>query len=170
MGKLRTLKEMNLFNEGFAYLGAAKTVTLPPLNRKMEEYRGAGMSGPVSIDMGMEAMELGFTCMGPMRDVLRQFGTPTIDGVYLRFVGDYESDDTGQFDHIEVIVRGRPSGIEMGDQEVGEMGDFKVKMPLAYYKLEWNGRTEIEIDPLNMIEIVNGVDRLAERRARMGMF
>lgn len=170
MGLPRTLKDMLLFNEGLNYLGDAKTVTLPTLTRKMEEWRGAGMSAPVGMDMGMEAMEMSFTCGGPMRDVLRQWGTPTVDGVYLRFAGNYQTDSTAAVDHVEIIVRGRHSEIEMGDQETGEPTDFSVTFAVAYYKLIWNGRTEIEIDPIRMVEIVNGVDRLAERRSAMGIF
>lgn len=170
MGMPRTLKDMMLFNEGQDYMGDAKTVALPTLTRKMEEYRGAGMSGTVSMDMGMEAMELGFTCGGPMRQVLRQWGTPTVDGVYVRFAGNYQADDTGNVDHVEVIVRGRFSEIEMGDQETGEASEFTTTMAVAYYKLVWNGRVEMEIDPLNMIEFVDGIDRLAERRGLLGIF
>lgn len=170
MGLPRVLKNMNFYNEGFAYGGEAKTVTLPTLTRKMEEYRGGGMGGPVSIDMGMEAMELSATFGGPVRDVLRQWGTPTVDGVYLRFSGSYQKDDAADVDTIEVIVRGRYSEIEMGDQEVGEAGEFGITMAVAYYKMVWNGRTEIEIDPLNLIEIVGGVDRTAALRSSIGIF
>ena len=170
MGLPRTLKDMMMFNEGLAYQGDAKTVGLPNLTRKMEEYRGAGMSGTVSMDMGMEAMEATVTTGGPMRDILRQWGEPTVDGVYMRFVGNYQKDDTSEIDTVEVVLRGRFSEIEMGDQEVGEASEFTATMAVAYYKLVWNGRTEIEIDPLNMVEIVGGVDRLAERRSALGMF
>ena len=170
MGLPRTLKNMMLFNEGLAYLGEVKTVTLPPLTRKIEEWRGGGMSGPVGMDMGLDGvMELQSTFGGPMRDILRQWGVTTVDGVYLRFAGAYQQDDTGAVDNIEIIVRGRHSEIEMGDQEVGEPGEFNVTSKLAYYKLVWNGRTEIEEDPLNMISIVNGIDRLAEQRAALGI-
>ncbi|EIZ77779.1 phage P2 FII-like protein [Novosphingobium sp. Rr 2-17] len=170
MGMLRTLKDMMMFNEGLAYRGEAKSVSLPTLSRKMEGTRAAGMSGELQMDMGMEAMELSFTCTGPMRQVLRQWGTTTVDGIYIRFAGNYQSDDTAEIDTVEVIVRGRFKEIEMGDQEVGEASEFKTTMAVAYFKLVWNGRTEIEIDPLNMIEIVDGVDLLAERRNALGLF
>jgi P2 family phage contractile tail tube protein len=88
----------------------------------------------------------------------------------MRFVGNYQKDDTSAVDTVEVVLRGRFSEIEMGDQEVGEASEFTATMAVAYYKLVWNGRTEIEIDPLNMVEIVGGVDRLAERRSALGMF
>lgn len=170
MGLGRVLKDMLLFNEGNDYQGDAKTVGLPNLTRKTEGYRGAGMSGEVSLDMGMEAMEASMTFTAPMRDIVRQWGTPTVDGVYMRFAGNYQRDDTAELDTVEVIMRGRFTEIEFGDQETGEVGDFKVTMAVAYYKLVWNGRTEVEIDPINMVEVVDGVDRLAERRSALGMF
>ena len=49
----RKLKNMNLFNEGESYLGQIKTVVLPKLTRKMEDYRGGGLNAPLKIDMGM---------------------------------------------------------------------------------------------------------------------
>lgn len=171
MGLPRTLKNMMLYNEGQNYMGEVKTVTLPTLTRKIEEWRGGGMPGAIGMDMGMDGLtELASTFGGPMRDILRQFGALRVNGVYMRFAGFYQQDDTAQSDNIEVIVRGRHTEIEMGDQEVGEMGEFKVTSTLAYYKLVWNGRTEIEYDPLNMIFIVNGVDLMAEQRSGLGLF
>jgi hypothetical protein len=41
---------------------------------------------------------------------------------------------------------------------------------VSYFKLNWNGARLIEEDPLNMVSYVNGVDRLAERRALLGLF
>lgn len=170
MGLPRTLKNMNLYNEGIGYGSEVNTVTLPTLTRKLEEYRGGGMNAPLQLDMGMEALEMSFSGPGPLRDVLQQWGVNTVDGVYLRFTGSYQKDDSAAIDTVEVIVRGRYSEIEMGDQEMGEVGEFAATMALAYYKLVWNGRTEIEIDPINMVEIVGGVDRTAELRASAGMF
>jgi P2 family phage contractile tail tube protein len=49
MGLPRTLQNLMLFNEGQSYVGEVKTVTLPTLTRKLEEYRGGGMSAPVKV-------------------------------------------------------------------------------------------------------------------------
>ena len=46
------LKNMNYFNEGNSYLGQIKTVTLPKLTRKTEDYRGGGMNATVKVDLG----------------------------------------------------------------------------------------------------------------------
>lgn len=170
MGLPRTLKDMMLFNEGLAYIGEVSSVTLPTLTRKMEQWRGGGMGGVAEMDLGLEAMELKSTFGGPMRDILRQFGVTTVDGVYLRFAGAYQQDDTSAVDTVEIIVRGRHKEIEFGDQKVGEAGEFGVTSGLVYYKLLWNGRTEIEIDILAGIEIVDGIDRRAAIRSALGLY
>lgn len=171
MGLPSVLKNMMLFNEGQNYMGEVKTVTLPPLTRKIEEWRGGGMPGAVGIDMGMDGLlEMGSAFGGPMRDILRQFGVLRVNGVYLRWVGFHQKDDTGASASVEVIVRGRHTEIDMGDQEVGEVGEFSVTTTLAYFKLLWNGRTEIEYDPLNAVFIVNGTDLLAAQRGALGLY
>lgn len=166
----RILKDMMLFNEGSGYLGEATEVTLPKLTRKMEEFRGGGMSRPVMLDMGGEVLSLEASFGGPMQDVLSQYGEKSADGVYIRWVGIYQNAANGTRDVIEVITRGRYQEIDFGNAKPGEVGEFKIKMPLAYYRLDWNGSTLVEIDPLNMIEIVGGVDLLSEVRSALGLF
>jgi hypothetical protein len=161
----RKLKSLNLFNEGLSYLGLVASVTLPKLTRKLEDWRGGGMDGTVKIDMGAEPLELEFTTGGPMRDVLRQYGLTSISGAFLRFAGAYQDDGTGSVDTVEITVRGRHEEIDMGEAKPGEGGEFKVKSALTYYRLDWNGVTEIEIDVLNGAFIVGAIDRMAEIRA-----
>lgn len=164
----RKLKNYNVFGDGESFLGQAKTVTLPTLTRKMEDFRGGGMSGPVSVDFGQEGIELKVVYGGFMRQILRQYGLTTHDGAQLRFAGAYQRDDTGATDSVEVVVRGRHSEIEFGDAEAGEDTEFNVTTKCSYYKLSVNGVTEVEIDLVNMIEIVGGVDRLAQQRRAIG--
>lgn len=162
------LKKMDLFNEGQSYVGEIVSVTLPKLTRKFEEWRGGGMDSAVKIDMGGEPLEMEFTLGSPMRDVLRQFGMVGVAAAFLRFAGVYQNDADGSLTLVEITVRGRHEEIDFGEQKVGESGEFKVKSALAYYRLDWDGVTEIEIDILNDIYLVGGVDRRAEIRALIG--
>jgi P2 family phage contractile tail tube protein len=168
MGLPRNLKDLMIFNEGRNYVGDAMAFTQPKLVRKLEEHRAGGMDRPVKIDMGGEPLECEFVTASPMRDVLRQYGGG-ISSVQLRLVGTYQNDETGMLDTIEISVGGRHEEIDPGESKLGEKTEMKVKMALVYYKLDWNGRTELEIDVINMIEIVNGVDLLADRRAALGI-
>ncbi|MBD9478525.1 phage major tail tube protein [Pseudoxanthomonas sp. PXM02] len=165
----RKLKNLNLFGDGESFLGQVVSVKLPTLTRIMEAYRGGGMNGPVKIDQGQDALEIESTFGGFMRPIVRQYATTRHDAVQLRFVGAYQRDDTAAVDAVEIVVRGRHEEIDMGEGKPGEDTEFKVKTACSYYKLTVNGRTEIEIDLVNMIEIVNGVDRLAAQRRAIGV-
>ncbi|RJF92993.1 phage major tail tube protein [Sphingomonas cavernae] len=169
MGIPSKLKDMMLFNNGNNYLGQIASVTPPVLTRKMEEWRGGGMRAPVKVDLGMEALTMEWTCGGFMREVMAQWGEPTLDGIQLRFVGAYQRDDTGAYDTVEIVARGRHEEIDMGEAKVGEDTEFSVTTALAYYKLSVNGSVVQEFDLLNMVEIVNGVDRLSSARNLFGI-
>ncbi|SMQ97119.1 phage major tail tube protein [Xanthomonas fragariae] len=164
----KKLKALNLFNDGESYLGQVVEVKLPTLTRKMEEYRGGGMNGPVNIDFGQEKIEVEWKCGGMMRSVLNQYGAISHNAVQLRFAGAYQRDDNGAVDAVEFVVRGRHSEIDPGTGKSGDDTEFSVKTAASYYKLMINGSTVIEIDLMNMIEIVNGVDLLAPHRRAIG--
>jgi hypothetical protein len=69
---------------------------------------------------------------------------------------------------VEIVVRGRHSEIDFGSAKAGEDTEFKVKTACSYYKLSINGATVIEIDLLNMVEVIDGTDRLAAQRRAIG--
>ncbi|HBS7045364.1 TPA: phage major tail tube protein, partial [Klebsiella pneumoniae] len=51
----------------------------------------------------------------------------------------------------------------------GEDTTSKLSLVCTYYKLTMNGKELVEIDVLNMIEKVNGVDRLDQHRRNIGL-
>lgn len=167
----KKLKNLNLFNDGNSYIGQTGAVTLPPLARKMESYRGGGMNGPVKVDLGMsdDGLQFEWALGGIDLTVLRQFGATRADGVLLRFAGAYQRDDTGEISAVEIVVRGRHEEIALGEAQAGEDTEVSITTTCSYYKLVIDGRTEIEIDLLNMIEMVGGEDRLAEQRRAIGL-
>lgn len=165
----RILKNFNVFLNGVSCAGQVNELGLPKLSRKTESSRPGGVSGEISADMGLEKLELEHTYGGYMREILNDFGIAKIDGSMLRFAGAYEREDTGEVDAVEIVVRGRHQEIDRGNAKAGDKTEFKVKSNLTYYKETINGEVVIEIDLLNMIEIVNGVDRLAEHRKAVGL-
>lgn len=169
MGLPRKLKNFVLFQDGVSFLGQIPELNLPKLSRKMEDYHAGGMSAPIKSDMGMEGMELEWTAGGFMRELFLQWGAARHDAVLLRFVGALQRDDSEATDGLEVIVRGRHTELDPGSAKVASDTAFKVKTALSYYRLELNGEVLIEIDVINMVETVGGVDRLAEVRAVLGL-
>jgi len=165
----RKLKNFILFVGADSYAGEVKTVTPPKLTRKMEDHQGGGMLGPVKVDVGMEALELAYTAAGMVHDQVKNFGKTTVDGLMLRFAGAMQRDDTGAVDAVEITVRGRYSEIDFGDQTAGSLNETKVTVPCSYYKLTVNGIILAEIDLVNMIETINGDDKLAAVRTALGI-
>lgn len=165
----RKLKNFNLFVNGESFAGLVPEVTLPKLSRKTEEYRGGGMSGPVQSNLGLEGLEMQWTSAGYLHSLLAQWGTSTTGGILLRFAGALQADDSGEISSLEVIVRGYHKEIDPGNAKPGEKTEIKVTSALSYYKVSLNGVPVIEIDMVNMIEIINGVDLAAAERLAIGL-
>jgi len=167
----RKLKNLNLFNDANSYVGVVKSVTLPPLGRKMESYRGGGMNGPVKADLGFsdDGIQFEWKTGGLDLIALRQFGAVNASGIALRFAGAFQRDDTGDVSAVEVVMRGRHETIEMGDAQPGEDTEHSITTTCSYYKLIVDNEDIIEIDLLNFIEKVNGVDMLEKQRAAIGL-
>lgn len=171
MAMPRKLKNLMLFNDANIYRGLVKSVTLPALGRKMEAYRGGGMNGPVKADLGMSDDGIQFEWKTGGLDLisLKQFGMVNASGVALRFAGAFEQDDTAEVSAVEVVLRGRHESIEMGEAKAGEDTEHTIKTTCTYYKLTVDNEEIIEIDLLNFIEKVGGVDMLEKQRRAIGL-
>ncbi|BEL93019.1 phage major tail tube protein [Serratia ureilytica] len=165
----KKLKYLNLFNDGFNYMGVVSSMTLPKLTRKLEKFRGGGMSGAASVDFGLDddALVVEWIMGGIDELVLKQWGR--VDAVPLRFTGSFQRDDTGDVSALEVVMRGRHKEIDSGDFKQGEDTETKVSTDCTYFKLSIDGKELIEIDTVNMIEKVDGVDLLAAHRRAIGL-
>jgi len=164
------LKNSNLFHNGVSYAGKVAEVTIPKLARKFEGYRGGGMDGEIAIDMGHDGLiEFEWKAGGHITEVYTGFGAVTHDAELLRWVGAYQDDGTGLYKTVEITVRGRHQEIDPGTGKPGEKSEETIKTIASYYKLTVDGAAIIEIDIPNLIFIVNGVDRLAELRAVLGI-
>lgn len=165
----RKLKNFIVFKDGISYQGQAPEVTLPVLTRKMEDYQAGGMGGPVKQDFGMEALSMEYKMAGWADGSHSGFGAVRHDAAMIRFAGSLDNEDTGQVDVVEVVARGRISEIDKGSAKVGEATEHTYKMELSYYKEVLNGQTIVEMDFVNMVEIIDGVDNLAATRAALGI-
>jgi P2 family phage contractile tail tube protein len=163
------LKHFMLFHNGDKYAGEIVEFALPKLTRKMEDFRAGGMSGPVPIDLGQEAITCEWTAGGFMKDVLTQYGALRHDAVQLRFAGAYQREDSDSVDAVEIVIRGRHKEVDPGSAKSGEDTEFKVTSGASYYKISMNGETLMEFDFVNMIENIGGIDLLSKFRSALGI-
>ena len=161
------LKNFNLFFDGASWIGLVPEIALPKLSEKLEGYRGGGMLSEVDVSMGLEKMEMEIKAGGLVRGALRAFGRPGVAATQARFVGAYQEDVAGGVLAAELVVRGKVTEVDPGSAKVGDNTEWPVKMSLSYIKWTVAGRVEVEVDVLNNIMIVDGVDRMSAIRAAL---
>jgi len=169
MGMPKKLKDFMLFDSGQSYRGEVEEVTLPKLSRKTEEYIAGGMSGPIPVDLGNEAITLEWTAGGLLIDALLQYGARSHNATQLRFAGGYESDDDGVVSAVEIVVRGRHKEIDMGGAKVGDDTKQKYTTACSYYKLTIDNKPIYEFDFINGVEKIGGKDTNASIRRAIGL-
>ena len=162
------LANMAAFVNGRGYIGRVTEFTPPKLDPIVREYKAGGMGAEVAIPMGaVEKLEASFTLTGYDPDVLAAFSVVPGNLVPLRFTGamyDYD----GACRPIEITLRS-VLGFEPDAWKPTEASDLKVNAMIHYYKMDVDGRTVHEIDPVNLVAVINGTDQLATMRAALGV-
>jgi P2 family phage contractile tail tube protein len=162
------LKNMNLFIDDRGLAGRVTEVSLPKVTAKLEEFRAGGMDSPVKFDMGLEALEASFTLAEYSPDVLKLFGL-TLGNTTPVTIRGYAEDEQGRSQAIVVHLRGRLNEMDMGSWKPGDNAELKGTISCTYYRLKINGRDIIEVDTLNMVRKIGGVDQLLLQRLALGI-
>lgn len=159
------IRNFNVFVDGVSYFGKATEGKLPDVKIQTAAHRGAGMDGPVGIDMGMEGMTTtaSFAEWDPV--LLKKIGTQQ----RLVFRPAARGEDSFEATPIIATISGLVTAQELPDVKPGENSVLKVSIDTRYYKLEIDGATIWEIDLVNAKRIIGGTDQLASIRAAMGI-
>lgn len=162
------LKNFNLFVDGRGYAGQVDELQLPALAIVGEEFRAGGMDAPIDIDMGMEKLEATFSLSGSDKSALARFGLSGGQVTQVTARGALESAD-GTATGVVAQMRGKIMRVEPGAWQAGQKSAWSFTLSLQYYRYEQGGEVIHEIDVLNMIRVINGVDQLAAQRANIGL-
>ena len=169
MGIPAKLKNFNVFADGDSWMGQVAEVQLPKLAKKVEQWRGGGMLSELDIEMGLEKLEVEVKLGGLVVKAMRSFGAVGVAGAMLRFVGAYQEDGAGLVKPAELVMRGMLTEVDPGSAKVGDNTEWSLKATLSYLKWTVSGRTEVEIDVLGCVMLIDGVDRMATIRAAIGV-
>ena len=80
-----------------------------------------------------------------------------------------ENDETGETKAVVEELRGIITKLVPGTKSGGAFQTTAFEIKLSYYKYESDGTTIHEIDPVNMVRIINEIDQLEEARANLGL-
>ena len=164
----QTLFMMNMFIDGMNFSGDVPTLSLPKLKIKTAEYQGGGMDAPIDMDQGMEKLEASFSTKGVRRDAMKFFGLADQTAFNSVFRGSFKG-QKGATTAVVATLRGMLSELDPGEWKPGGDAEFKYAVSVSYYKLEVGGVLMYEIDPVNAVRVINGVDQLAGVRRDLGL-
>jgi P2 family phage contractile tail tube protein len=151
-------------------VAALRSFTPPALVNTVGTIRATWQDAPVSVDTGMEAMQCDIK-VGADKDVLGLFGFVQGRKVRAQIRRTFKDTTTNKLIDIIDEVEGLISNLTPdehssdGQESVG----YSLTMNVNYYKMTMGSTVYYEIDPLNMIRVVNGVDTLADERRMLGM-
>lgn len=161
----KQIRNFNAFVDGVSYFGRATEGKLPDLKVMTAAYRGAGMDGPVGVDMGLEAMkaELTFAEWDPA--LARLIGR--VNRFVMRPV--HKGEDGGIADTMIYTIGGLITISEKGAFKPGSESLLKMTIDLRTYRYEHNGEVIWDIDLEAGKRVIGGVDQLADHRRAMGI-
>lgn len=159
-----------VYEDSVEYLGMAE-VELPEISALTEEITGAGIGGNVeAVVIGhLEAMTLTLN-FRTVTDAVIRLNEPRIHVIDLRAAQQSENTATKKIDidAMKYIMRVRPKKLAPGKVAVASPADASGEYAVTYYAIYKNGKKEVEIDQLNFIYYVNGIDYLSDVKKALG--
>jgi len=154
-----SLKNFNLHIEGVGYAGVIEQFVPPKITVQTEEYRGSGLDTPVSLDMGIAAMQASWTMAEWSSDVQNLVGVVG-GGTSLTAYGAINDDSSLSAIGVKITMRGQITESDPGTWKAGVKTQHKYTMKLRYLRIETDGNINVEIDIENMKRVINGVDQI----------
>ena len=163
----RMLKGFTVYIDGRGYIGRVDSAKPPPLSLVTEAYRGAGMDAEIDIDMGMQKLDFSCVLADYDPEVIKLFGLFSADtAIVLR--GAFQRQGEAA---IPVVIRlqGGVKSLDRDDWSQGKRANITFLANCNRYSEEINGVKVVDIDILNGVRIIDGVDQLASIRAALGV-
>lgn len=160
-----------VYLEGGDLLGIAEG-TIPNLEAMTSEVKGAGIAGTLDTPVlgHFNSTTLSLTWRTVTDDFIKLSAHVTHN---LDLYASLQRYDAGlgiyRTEQLHVFVKAIPKTTTLGNLTVGDAMDTQMEMEIPYMKIELDGRERIEMDKLNYIFKVDGIDYLAQVRNDLGM-
>lgn len=161
------INHFNVYDENARKLiGRSGEVTLPDLDAITETVEGGGVLGevedPITGHFSSIKMTIPFSNLyAPISGLMN-----TTRPAMLTLRGsmqcmDPSTGETGYYP-IKIVIRGKASTTKLGKLENGKKMEPEIELELLYLYVMIDGQPVIELDKLNFVYNLNGVDMLAE--------
>ncbi len=158
------INKYNVYNAGNRLLGMGDEMTLPDFEASSETVTGAGILGEIDDPtvgyFTNQEIEIPFRVLdGEAVDMLDM-----TKAVQLEIRGAQQTTNSEgdiEFRQMRVVVRGRSAKLSTGKVKAGNPMDTSVTLTVLYILIELEGSPVLELDKLNEVFKINGVDVLA---------
>ena len=162
------INNFNLYNNGTALVGLTGEISLPDFEGMTETLSGPGILGEIEEviigQFGSMELEIPFRILD--EDAFKLMSPATSLNLTLRASEQFTVKSTGGIDYkgMRVVVRGRMKKLTSGTVKQGGAMDAAVTVEITYIMIELDGKQRIELDKINNVYKVKGVDLLAKIR------
>lgn len=160
------IHDFNMYLSGNKLVGVTGEVTLPDFEAKTESISGAGILGEFEsvIPGRYGSMEQVIPFRVTNEDMFKMINPTVTVELTLRGAIQQTVKATGAVDYIgiRVVFRGRPKKISLGTAKQGGPMDSSINLELYYILIEMDGKSKVELDKINGVFKVNGVDLLSK--------
>lgn len=164
-----TLVNFNLHVDGRGMAGKISKHKPVAIKVKTEAFSAGGMAAEVDVPMGsIEKMETEFSLTGYNTNVLKLLGLLPGNSVPLTARGSTAGQD-GVQKAVVCQMRGHIIEVEADEWEPAKKVEIKIKMAVEYYLFQVAGETIHEVDAINCVAVIGGVDQLATVRQNLGL-
>lgn len=152
-------------------LAGVSDLKLPSLKHMTDTINAAGVLGEYnSINpMQLESMQLTINWRTTIAEEVLVFLKPETIKVDCRLANQEYNGAQRDYVANRVMVRGNVTSHDLGKVAKGSPYEGSTEIEVEYIKIERNGKTILEVDKINYIYIVDGVDYGAKLRTALGM-
>lgn len=148
-------------------VAGSSLLQLPKIKAKTEKLYMGGADGETEVEFGLQAMEAKLKLFTVDPEVLKLVGLAP--GVFkpFNFNGGTVSEVDGSVRSAIARMSAKIAEDDPGDWKAGDKTEWDYRLIVRTYRLRVGDRVIYDIDPLNFIRLIDGVDQLAALRAAM---
>lgn len=165
------VQDANVYVNGTSTHGQAAEVSLPEIQFEKMDYKALGMIGVAKFFNGFSALEATIKWNYPDNEVQIACANPkkAIDLMIRSNKTIFQDGSISAEQPVVIYLKGTSNNHGLGAFKAKEDTDLSTKFDVSYVKQEVNGREIVEIDVLNNIFRVDGVDIMADYRKNLGI-
>ena len=168
--EINKLTNANIYMNGNNLLGRAEEVNLPQIKHKMAEHKALGMVGSAEFFAGIDKLECKIKWNALYPNVLKECASP-FNAVMIQVRASLETyNGTGRIEEVPAVafLTGTFKEFPMGNIKPQDNAEYETQMSVTYAKLVVNRQDIFEIDVLQNIYKVGGIDMLANFKRNIG--